>query len=90
MTDSIETRRKRLRFRSWHRGMKELDLLLGGFADRELRAMDEAELDRFEALLEVPEPTIYAWFTGQAVPAPEHDHEISRRLIAFKIPPRMS
>ncbi len=90
MTDSIETRRKRLRFRSWHRGMKELDLLLGGFADRELGAMDEAELDLFEALLEVPEPAIYAWFTGQAAPAPEHDHEITRRLIAFKISPRTS
>ncbi len=80
-------RRKRLRFRCWHRGMKELDLLLGGFADRELGAMDEAELDRFEALLEVPEPTLYAWFTGQAKPAPEHDNEVSRRLIAFKISP---
>ena len=90
MTDRIETRRKRLRFRSWHRGMKELDLLLGGFADRELDAMDEADLDRFEALLEVPEPTIYAWFTGQAVPAPEHDHEISRRLIASRFSLRMS
>ncbi len=67
--------------------MKELDLLLGGFADRELRTMDEAELDRFEALLEVPEPTIYAWITGRAAPAPEHDHEITRRLIAFKISP---
>ncbi len=90
MTDSIETRRKRLRFRSWHRGTKELDLLLGGFADRELSAMDEADLERFEALLEVPEPTIYAWFTGQATPPPEHDHEMTRRLIASKFSPGAS
>jgi len=90
MTDNIEARRKRLRFRSWHRGMKELDLLLGGFADRELRAMDETELDLFEALLEVPEPVIYAWFTGQAVPEPKYDHEVSRRMIAFVKLPRTS
>ncbi len=90
MSETIEIRRKRLRFRCWHRGTKELDLLLGGFADREIAAMDASELDRLEALLEVPEPVIYAWLTGQATPRPEHDHAVSRRLIAFKIAPGTS
>ena len=90
MTDSLETRRKRLRYRSWHRGTKELDLLLGGFADRELASMSAAELDRFDALLEVPEPQIYAWLTGRATPSPEYDHDITRRLIAFKFTPGTS
>lgn len=88
--ETIDIRRKRLRFRSWHRGTKELDLLLGGFADRELVGMDEAELDRYEALLEVPEPTIYAWLTGLTTPPPEYDHEITRRLIANKFKPETS
>lgn len=87
MADDIETRRKRLRFRSWHRGTKELDLLLGGFADRELGNMDSGALDRFEALLEVPEPVIYAWLTGQSAPPPDFDHEVTRRLLAFKFSP---
>lgn len=90
MTESLETRRKRLRFRSWHRGTKELDLLLGRFADRALAGMTEADLDRFEALLEVPEPVIYAWITGQAAPPPDYDHEVTRRLLAFKFTPEIS
>ena len=88
MTEDIETRRKRLRFRSWHRGTKELDLLLGGFADSELGAMDTPELDLYEALLEVPEPALYAWLSRQAAPPPDYDHEVMRRLIAFTFAPR--
>jgi len=87
MTEDIETRRKRLRFRSWHRGTKELDLLLGGFADRALPNMDAEALDRFETLLEVPEPLIYAWFTVQSAPPPEYDHAVTRQLLAFKFAP---
>jgi len=90
MTEEIAIRRKRLRFRSWHRGTKELDLLLGGFADRELRSMSAAQLDRFEALLEVPEPVIYAWLTGQSTPPAEHDNDVTRRLIASKATPGLS
>ena len=55
MSESLEVRRKRLRFRSWHRGMKEADLLLGGFADGHLGAMDQAELDLFVS------PTLLSW-----------------------------
>lgn len=87
MTEDIEARRKRLRFRSWHRGTKEMDLLLGRFADRELFTMGAAELDRYEALLEIPEPVIYAWLTGQGTPPPAYDHEVTRRLIAFTLTP---
>lgn len=87
MAEDIETRRKRLRYRSWHRGTKELDLLLGGFADREIGAMAAAELDRYEALLEVPEPALYAWLTRRDTPPPEYDHEVMRRLIAFAFAP---
>ena len=90
MAEDIEIRRKRLRFRSWHRGTKELDLLLGGFADRELGAMATAELDRYEALLEVPEPALYAWLTRQDVPPPEFDHEVMRRVIEFALAPGRS
>ena len=90
MTENIETRRKRLRFRSWHRGTKELDLLIGRFADHALPDMGEAELDRFEALLEVPEPVIYAWLVGQAPPPPDYDHDVTRRLLAFKFTPETS
>ena len=66
MGESLEVRRKRLRYRSWHRGTKEADLLLGGFADRHLGSMDEASLDFFEALLGEPDPSLMTWMTGRA------------------------
>ncbi|HSR72264.1 MAG TPA: succinate dehydrogenase assembly factor 2 [Kiloniellales bacterium] len=84
MSESLTIRRKRLRFRSWHRGTREIDLLLGGFADRALATMDAADLDRYEALLEVPDPQLYAWVTGRESPPPEYDHEITRALIAYR------
>ncbi len=56
--ESLSIWRKRLRYRSWHRGTKELDLLLGSFADRHLDTFDQGQLARLEILLEVPEPVI--------------------------------
>ena len=76
-------RRRRLTFRAWHRGMREVDLLLGRYADARVPAMGEANLAAFEALLDLPDPQILSWITGEtAVPA-EHDTTFVRDLIAF-------
>ncbi|MDH3474469.1 MAG: succinate dehydrogenase assembly factor 2 [Rhodospirillales bacterium] len=87
MSDLIEKKKKRLNYRSWHRGTKELDLLIGSFADRHLAAMDAAQLERYEALLEVPEPQLYDWITGKAAPPAEHDNDVTRRLLDFQLKP---
>lgn len=87
MAEHLDTRRKRLRFRCWHRGTKELDLLVGRFADAMLAGMDADELDRLEALLEVPEPLLYDWVLGRRAPDPEHDHAVMHRLSAFSQAP---
>ena len=84
-SDTDAARRKRLRYRAAHRGMKELDILIGRFAETHLGAFDAAQLDRFEQLLEVPEPILYDWITGNAEPAPPHDHDVTRLLLAFKL-----
>ncbi len=64
-----ETRLKRLRFRSWHRGTKEADLLIGGFFDAHSAGWSDAEIDQVEALLEEQDVDIMAWAMGtQAVP----------------------
>jgi len=68
MTDSLDQLnidRKRLKFRSWHRGTREMDLLLGRFADRRLHAFDQAGLQAYAALLEQPDPDIYDWVSGR-------------------------
>jgi antitoxin CptB len=61
-------RLKRLRFRAWHRGIKETDLILGPFADSCLEALAPRELDDFEVLLAVPDNDLHDWFTGREEP----------------------
>jgi antitoxin CptB len=77
-------RRKRLIFRSWHRGMRETDLMLGRFADRHVATMTAKQLDSYEALIGSPDPDIYNWVTG-AEPVPAgHDTDVMRLLQKFK------
>lgn len=87
MTDALTTQRKRLRFRSWHRGLKELDLLVGSFADDNLESFDAAQLAQFEAILELPEPALYAWLVGRAEPPEEIQSEVMRLLLAYDYKP---
>ncbi len=66
----LDARRRRMLFRAWRRGMREMDLVMGSFADANLPTMTEAELDEFERLLDAPDPELLAWITGEApVPA---------------------
>ncbi|MBB5713862.1 succinate dehydrogenase assembly factor 2 [Sphingomonas aerophila] len=65
-----ETRLKRLRFRAWHRGTKEADLMIGGFFDAHGASLSPAELDWFEALLEEQDVDIMAWAIGSQ-PCPD-------------------
>ncbi len=81
-------RRKRLLFRSWHRGTREADLILGSFAEANLAAFDDTGLDRYEALLECPDADLFDWITGRAAPPPEYDTDVTRLLLAFRFDPR--
>jgi antitoxin CptB len=63
--EQLEVERKRLRFRSWHRGTREMDLLLGRFADRILDGFDGGALRAYAALLEQADPDIYDWVSGR-------------------------
>ncbi len=85
MTHADLDRRKRARYRSWHRGTREMDLLLGGFADRHLAAMDEDELARYEALLEVADPQLYRWIMGQEPLPAAFDHPVISLIKNFKV-----
>ncbi len=65
-----ETRLRRLRMRSWRRGMKEMDLILGNFADTALRNLSREHLDAHETLMDEPDQDIYSWISG-AAPTPQ-------------------
>jgi len=79
----LDGRRRRLLFRAWHRGMREMDLVLGRFADSELAGLSERELGEIERWLEIPDQQIFAWVNGaEPVPA-EIDTALFKRLRRF-------
>ena len=86
LTSSSDIRRKRLSFRSWHRGTRESDLILGRFADAYLARFDDGQLDRYEALLECADADLFDWIIGRALPPPPHDHDVTRLLLSFSNP----
>jgi antitoxin CptB len=79
----LDVRRRRLLFRSWHRGVREMDLVLGRFADSELVKLSEAELDDYERLLDIPDQQFFAWVSGAETVAADYDTPIFRRLRDF-------
>jgi antitoxin CptB len=78
-------RLKRLRFRSWHRGTREADLVLGSFADRHLAGFSPAQLDAYERLLEQEDPDLWDWLVGAAVPPAEFDTDVMALLKNFRL-----
>ena len=79
----LDVRRRRLLFRAWRRGVREMDLIVGRFADACIDKFDPTELDQFERLIEVPNAELYAWIIGNEVIPAAHDTPVLRRLIAF-------
>ena len=76
----LDARRRRILFRAWRRGMREMDLVMGRFADARLPGMSDAELDLFEALLDAPDPSVLAWITGEAETPAEYDTPLLAQL----------
>lgn len=85
MTDLDDVRRKRVRFRSWHRGTREMDLLLGRFAERHLAGFGDQELADYEALLEVGDPDLYSWIAGDAPVPARYDTAVLQLIKDFKL-----
>jgi antitoxin CptB len=80
----LDDRRKRLLFRCWHRGTREMDLILGRFADAEIANLTQGELAQLEHLIEVPDPDLYAALTGDTALAPEYAGGLFDRIKSFR------
>ena len=80
---ALDERRRRILFRAWRRGSREMDLVMGRYVDANLPAMSENELDAFERLLDVPDPQLFAWIAGDG-PAPARDAPLVAKL---RLPP---
>lgn len=73
---------KRMRFRAWHRGIKEMDLLMGGFADLYLADMSDSELDSFERIMTVPDQELYGMLVRDEPRWPDLDQQLMDRFVA--------
>jgi antitoxin CptB len=82
-SDGLDARRRKLLFRSWHRGTREADLIMGRFADLHIGKLSEAELDQYEHLLNALETELLAWLTGAIAAPAEHDTPMLRRVRDF-------
>jgi antitoxin CptB len=81
----LDPRRRRLLFRSWHRGTREADLIMGRFADTHIETFNDVELDQYEHLLDAIETDLLAWVTGVADVPSEHDTAMFRRVRDFHL-----
>jgi antitoxin CptB len=84
-SEGLSPRRRRLLFRSWHRGIREMDLLLGRFADAHIGVLSDAELDEYETWLDVPDQRIFAWVNGAQAAPTDIDTPLFRRLREFHL-----
>lgn len=83
-SEGMDDRRKRLLYRCWHRGMREMDLILGRFVDEEIGSLTEAELKDLENLIEVPDPDLYAALSDGAPLAYEYRTALFDRIKSFR------
>ena len=81
----IKDRRNKLIFRAWHRGTREMDLLLGTFADAHVPGFDESQLDEFEHLLTCQDPDLYDWKCGRGGPSGADDNAVMKLFIAHRL-----
>lgn len=82
-SEGLDARRRRLLFRSWHRGIREMDIVLGNFADAQLAGLSDAELDEYEAWLEIPDQLMFAYVNGAQPTPADVDAALFRKLLAF-------
>lgn len=82
-SNGLDERRKKLKFRLWHRGIREMDLVLGGFADAELARLNDSDLAEVESWLEIPDQQMFAWVNGAEAAPPEVDTPLFGKLRTF-------
>ena len=81
---ALDERRRKLKFRAWRRGFREMDLLMGSFADAHIAALDDADLSEFERLLATPDWEVYAWLIGQKAVPNNFESALLTRMMEFR------
>lgn len=82
-SEGLDLRLRKLKFRLWHRGIREMDLVMGGFADAELMNLGHEQLTEVERWLDIPDQQMFAWVNGSETPPPDLDTPLFRKLRTF-------
>ena len=82
-SDGLSARRKKILFRAWHRGMREMDLLLGQFADAMIGDLTEEQLDTLELLMELPDRDVLAWLTNEKETPTNYQSDVFEKIVMF-------
>jgi antitoxin CptB len=82
-SDGLDGRRRRLLYQSWHRGIREMDLIMGRFAEAFIENLSTTELDELERLIEVPDQELLGWVTGEFAIPQDYNGPLFRRLREF-------
>ena len=85
MINDIENLRKKILFRSWHRGTKEMDLILGEFANNNVSNMDLDDLNKFQEFLNLSDPDLYKWIVAEYDSFPKEFEDFFKKIISQKI-----
>ena len=83
-SEGLDVRRRKLLFRSWHRGMREMDLILGTFADAEISALTDEEIDQYERLLDIPDTEFLPLITGERPVPADIDCGVLQKILASR------
>ncbi len=82
-SEGLDPRRRKLLFLCWHRGIREMDLIMGRFADEHLERLAGQDLDDFERLAELADQNLLGWFTGELKIPAEYDTPVFRKMRDF-------
>jgi antitoxin CptB len=80
-----DVRLKKLKYRAEHRGFREADIIIGGFAEKHLRDLTPAQLDAFERLIDQPDQDLYAWIIGRQPTPTEFEGEVMDLIRRFRL-----
>ena len=82
-SSGLDPRRKKVLFRAWHRGIKEMDIVLGNFADANLPTMSESDLDILEHLMDAPDRELFKWISGETETPENYRSHVMDAITAF-------
>ncbi|ALE03802.1 succinate dehydrogenase assembly factor 2 [Bartonella ancashensis] len=82
-SSQLDERRRRLVFRAWHRGIREMDLILGQYVDAHIHNMSDQTVSELEYIMSFDDSDLLEWITGKISPPSKVDSFLFRDIINY-------